>query len=85
MERRNSLEITAEILTIAESGAKKSHIAYRANLNHKFLGHYLDRLEEQGLIKKEAKQKGKILATEKGVMFAQQYRNLLQFQSGNQR
>jgi predicted transcriptional regulator len=77
MERRNNLEITAEILQIAIKGAKKTHIAYGANLNHNFLEKYLETLEEQDLIIRNI-QGNKIKTTEKGQIFAQQYKNLLQ-------
>ena len=75
MERRNNLEITAEILRLAEKGARKTHIAYGANLNHKFLEDYLSRLEEKNLIEMTKK---RVKTTEKGLMFAQQYGSLLQ-------
>jgi len=79
MERRNNLELTATILRIAENGAKKSHIVYAANLNHALLEHYLDKLEEQGLILRNVKLGKKVKTTEKGLLFIQQYGNLLQF------
>jgi len=79
MERRNNLEITAEILRIAERGIKKTHIVYRANMNHSFLEHYLDKLEEQGLITRNIKPGNKVKTTRKGLLFIQQYRNLSQF------
>ena len=77
MERRNNLEITAEILQLAEKGARKTHIAYGANLNHRFLDKYLDRLEAQDLITRNVAAK-RVQTTEKGLRFAQQYRDLLQ-------
>ena len=76
MERRNNLEITAEILRIAEKGARKTHIAYGANLNHNFLEKYLEKLEEQDLITRNIKPGNKIKTTEKGMMFTQQYKTL---------
>jgi len=78
VERRNNLEITAEILRLAEKGARKTHIAYGANLNHKFLEQYLSKLEEQDLITRMDK---RVKTTEKGLMFAQQYGSLLQLVS----
>lgn len=79
MERRNNLEITAEILQIAEKGAKKTHIVYGANLNHKYLEQYLDKLEEQELITRNVEPGNKIKTTKKGLLFTQQYKNLTQF------
>ena len=77
MERRNNLDITAEILRIAEQGAKKTHIAYGANLNHKYLENYLDKLEKQEFIIRKDPGK-KVKTTKKGLAFVQQYRTLLQ-------
>jgi len=79
MERRNNLEITAEILQIAEKGAKKTHIVYGANLNHKYLEHYLTKLEEQELITRNVEPGNKIKTTKKGLLFTQQYKTLTQF------
>jgi predicted transcriptional regulator len=79
MERRNNLEITAEILRLAENGAKKTHIVYGANLNHKYLDQYLDKLEEQDLITRHVEPGNKIKTTPKGLLFTQHYKNLTQF------
>jgi len=54
------------MLKAALGGARKSHIAYRANLNPKYLKEYLDLLMKSGLIEKE----GKIYrTTRKGIEF----------------
>jgi len=78
MDRRNSLEITAKILQIAEKGALRSHIAFEAKLNYKCLKNYLDVLEKRGLITSDGNPGNKVRTTQKGRLFAQQYRNLLQ-------
>jgi len=52
---RGVLEISADILKAALVRARKSHIAYRANLNPKYLKEYLDLLTKSGLIEKEGK------------------------------
>ena len=78
MDRRNSLEITAKILQIAEKGALRSHIAFEAKLNYKCLKNYLEILEKQGLITRDLNPGNKVKTTQKGRLFAQQYRNLLQ-------
>lgn len=84
MERRNDLEITVEILKIAERGAKKSHVAFEAKLNYKLLKHYLGRLEKQGLIANDVNPGNNVKTTEKGQLFVQQYRNLLQIVGQNE-
>jgi len=45
------MEVMAEILEIAEKGAKKTKLVYGANLNFKILKDYLEDLEKAGLIK----------------------------------
>jgi predicted transcriptional regulator len=76
MERRNRLEITAEILRIARKGVKKTHLVYKANLNHAILKEYLEKLEEQGLIARNIDIEKKIRTTEKGNQFVERYMNL---------
>jgi predicted transcriptional regulator len=78
MERRDRLEIVAEILRVAMKGAKKTHIVYKANLNHAILGDYLDRLEEQGLITSKIQPGNKVKTTQKGHQFIQKYMSLTQ-------
>lgn len=77
MERRNNLEITAEILRIAEKGAKKTRIVYEANLNFAYAKRYLDSLEEYGLVTRDLEAGNEVKTTEKGLLFLQQYRGLL--------
>jgi len=77
MDRRNNLDIFAEILRLAEKGARKSHIVYAANLNHASLERYLNSLEEQGLIARNVKVGKQVRTTEKGLLFVQQYKDLL--------
>ncbi|MFQ6095913.1 MAG: winged helix-turn-helix domain-containing protein, partial [Candidatus Bathyarchaeia archaeon] len=72
-----NLEITAEILRIAEKGAKKTHIVYEANLNFAFLKHYLDNLEERGLITRNVESGNMVKTTQKGLLFLQRYGGLL--------
>jgi predicted transcriptional regulator len=49
-ERRSNLEIMADILSVAMSGAVKTEIVYRANLNFTRLKVYLAYLEACGLL-----------------------------------
>jgi len=76
MERRDRLEITAEILRIAKKGVKKTHLVYRANLNHALLEEYLEKLEQQGLIAKNVDPGRRIKTTERGIQFVERYVNL---------
>jgi len=50
MKRRNDIDICADVLRIAQGGAKKTHIVYQANLNFKIVKRYLSRLMESGLL-----------------------------------
>ena len=50
MARRNSFDINADILRIAEGGARVTRLAYGANLNFKVLKKYLNQLIEARLI-----------------------------------
>jgi predicted transcriptional regulator len=47
---RTRVEILASILKVAQSGALKTHIMYKANLSHRQLERYLGFLEERGLL-----------------------------------
>jgi predicted transcriptional regulator len=79
MDRRDRLQIIAEILHIARKGAKKTHIVYKANLNHALLEDYLQTLEEQGLISKNADPMHNVQTTQRGIQFVEYYRTLKAF------
>ena len=49
-KKRSDIEILADILRVANDGAKKSHIVYKANLNFKIVRNYLNILKNSGLI-----------------------------------
>ncbi|MEM2888193.1 MAG: winged helix-turn-helix domain-containing protein [Candidatus Bathyarchaeia archaeon] len=76
MERRDHLMIIAEILRIARKGVKKTHLVYKANLNHALLEKYLVKLEKQGLISRSNESERKIQTTERGKQFIEKYLNL---------
>ncbi len=76
MERRDRVEITAEILRLARRGVKKTHLVYRANLNHAILELYLSRMEQQGLIARNVLPERRIQTTDKGNQFVERYTNL---------
>lgn len=68
--RRNDVDICADILRVARSGAKKTHLVYKANLNFDIVKKYLSRLSEQSLISSE---NGHYITTEEGVKFLDKY------------
>jgi predicted transcriptional regulator len=68
--RRNNLDINAEILQVAQAGAKKTQIVYKANLNFLILKKYLNNLIEKGLVNKNDT---RYYTTEKGRDFLRRY------------
>jgi len=73
--RRNDVDICADILGVAERGARKTRIVYRANLNFDIVKKYLERLIESDLIRRTDDLHYE--TTEKGVKFLEGYRELL--------
>ena len=69
--RRNDLDICADLLNVAKSGAKKTQLVYKANLNFKIINKYITRLSESGFLESE---NGQYLTTDKGNRFLVQYR-----------
>lgn len=55
MVRRCRLEIDADILSIAQGGARKTAIVYKANLNFKIVKGYLARLLQTERLRQEGK------------------------------
>jgi predicted transcriptional regulator len=49
-ERRGKLEIMADILRVTSSGARKTEIVYKANLNFTRVETYIPYLEERDLL-----------------------------------
>jgi predicted transcriptional regulator len=73
--RRNDLDICADILKVAKSGAKKTHIVYQANLNFTLVKKYLKRLINSGFI--EDNNDGELyITTQRGFKFLEQYSKL---------
>jgi predicted transcriptional regulator len=73
--RRNNIDICADILEVAKSGAKKTQLVYRANLNFTIIKNYLKRLKEIGYLETYEK---RYFTTEKGSEFLEQYKTLLE-------
>lgn len=69
--RRNNLDIFADILQVAQPGARKTQIVYKANLNFMIVKKYLINLMEIGLIEKYDKH---YYTTKKGVNFIESYK-----------
>jgi len=76
MARRNNIDICADILRVARSGAKKTRIVYKANLNFVIMKDYLKTLKKNGLLKNED---GFFITTSKGARFLEQYNGLKTF------
>lgn len=50
-KRRDRTEVNTDVLRVCLSGAGKTRIVYRANLNFKILKTYLERLITAGMLK----------------------------------
>ena len=68
--RRNNLDICADILQVSQSGAKKTQIVYKANLNFMIVKKYLGNLIEKGFMEKNDNH---YFTTNKGVNFLESY------------
>jgi len=68
--RRSYLDVMADILKVAKTGANKTRIVYRSNLNFALLDEYLETMTETGLIKVQGRH---IETTEKGREFLREH------------
>jgi predicted transcriptional regulator len=78
---RTRVEILVSILTVAQKGALKTHIMYKANLSHRQLEKYLGFLMDNGMIAKFTDTEyGATFyqVTEKGIEFLKDYAQLSQ-------
>jgi len=80
MKRRNEIDICADVLRIAEEGAKKTNIVYGANLNFKIVKRYLSRLMERGLL---VSRDDIYSTTEMGLKFLEDYCSLTSMLDGD--
>ena len=71
--KRSNIEISADILRVALTGAKKSHIVYKANLNFKIVRKYMDRLRESGLLAGPTFRDKVYQTTEEGIEYLHRY------------
>ena len=72
--RRNDLDICADILNIAQGGARKTQLVYKANLNFVIVKKYIRRLGDTELL---TSVNGYFMTTEKGKRFLHDYRELV--------
>jgi predicted transcriptional regulator len=75
-KNRNRLGIVANILTIAKTGALKTHLMYRANLSYTMLRDYLKFLKDNELLAESHYAEEKVTiykTTEKGNRFLESY------------
>lgn len=77
-KRRDQLSIIANILENAREGARKTKIMHTTNLSFIQLNDYLTFLLDNGLVRVSNVGKKEVyIATIKGVLFAQMYRELI--------
>jgi predicted transcriptional regulator len=75
MKYRSRLDITAEILAVANDGALKTRIMYVAYLSYGQVKEYIATLIENGLLEFDAKQKV-YKTTDRGREFLAKYNKL---------
>src|SRR5262245_15408456 len=77
---RGKIEIMGDVLALATSDIRKTHIMYRANLSYEQLSLYLGELLARQLLLQGVSRDGTFYrATEKGRAFLQHYRQLSEF------
>lgn len=65
---RSRIDIIIDVLEVAKMGVNKTGLVYRTNLNFKLANHYLEILQNQGLVEKRL---DKYITTDKGKAFLQ--------------
>ena len=79
-ERKNNrgkIQIMGDVLSLATSGIKKTHIMYRANLSYEQVYLYLEELISKRLIAQDVSADGVVYrTTEKGREFLSYYSHL---------
>src|SRR5438270_8941159 len=88
IERKNNrgkIQIMGDVLGLATSGIKKTHIMYRANLSYEQVHQYLSELIERSLLIQESSQEGVVYrTTDRGREFLQYYTKLVEFMDGQE-
>ena len=77
-KKRSEIEISADILTVAMTDVKKSHIVYQTNLNFKLLDKYLELLTKNDLISRPCDKKT-FKTTEKGLKYLDHYKGFQEY------
>jgi predicted transcriptional regulator len=72
--KRNGLDICADMLRVSRTGAKKSHLVYKANLNFLIVKKYLNRLVDNGLLDHSG---NRFFITNKGSEFLERYETIV--------
>ena len=78
-KNRSRMEIVANVLNIARSGALKTHLMYKANLSYMVVSQYLEFLTRSELIKETFDDQGMVKlyqTTPKGLKYLQVYDSL---------
>jgi predicted transcriptional regulator len=82
-ERKNNrgkIQIMGDVLALATSGIKKTHIMYRANLSYEQVYLYLEELISKRLISQDLSADGVVYrTTERGREFLLYYTHLVEF------
>jgi predicted transcriptional regulator len=73
---RRKLDIIADMLLVANNGAKKTQIMYGANLSYSLLKKYLEEVQRAYLLNFE-RNKGHYVLTPKGRQFLEVYKEYL--------
>jgi predicted transcriptional regulator len=75
--RRSEVQILAEILNLSLSGAKFTHLMYKANLSYTSLNRYLMKMKKKGLIQVFSRNQSAVYVTsEKGRLLLGQLREI---------
>jgi predicted transcriptional regulator len=82
-ERKNNrgkIQIMGDVLALATSGIKKTHIMYKANLSYEQVHLYLSELIGRRLIEQDVSQDGVVYrTTDKGREFLLYYNRIAEF------
>jgi predicted transcriptional regulator len=77
---RGKIQIMGDVLSLATSGIKKTHIMYKANLSYEQVLLYLSELISKGLLAHDISQEGMVYrTTDKGREFLGYYNRLTEF------
>lgn len=85
-ERKNNrgkIQIMGDVLALATSGIRKTHVMYKANLSYEQAHAYLSELMAKGLVMQDVSEDGTVYrATERGREFLSYYLRIAEFLEG---